>query len=255
MGAHLTRREDIDFAVLEGEYRAGQKTIRQLAEEYNTSHKSLCILARNNGWERDLQPAIKERTAALLRTVAVDTTKWHKEPQRGLRLSDYSPENTNTSEVIEAAAQNNATVIRRGQKRIARLQGIVENMFEELATQSMSADDMQHMAEFVAMVEGQMTEDKVSKHEVDKRVAAFKKLLGLDSRADIASKLATSLKTLIGLERQAHGIADNANGDADGNTQNKDVALTVNEAARRVAFVLLSASKKQERVINDKPSV
>ena len=256
MGLPLEKREDLDFAILEGEYRAGAKSLHQLAEEYKIARESLRMLAKEHGWTRDLQPAIKERTATLLRqvdeneshlpsSVWVDDNDSHSH-KKTIHLAGQKPSRINEAEVIEAVAQGNAAVIRKGQKRIARLQGVVEGMIEELASQSLSADQLQHMSEFVAMVDGQMTEDKVSAKEVNTRVSAFKKILQLDGRADTAAKLATSLKTLIGLERQAHGIADNANGDADGGDKNKDVDLTVNEAARRVAFVLLSASKNKE---------
>ena len=49
----------------------------------------------------------------------------------------------------------------------------------------------------------------------DKLNELYKKVIATPSRIDSFKKLSESLKTLTGLERQAFGMADNSNGDAD----------------------------------------
>lgn len=64
----------------------------------------------------------------------------------------------------------------------------------------------------------------------------------LGARIDGIKKLTDSLKTLVGLERQAYGMADNANGEAD-KPEDKPAAEMNTDVARRIAFVLTNAAR------------
>lgn len=59
----------------------------------------------------------------------------------------------------------------------------------------------------------------------------------LSSRAKVAKDLVDVLKTLVGLQRQAFGIADNANGEAN---KPEEKEMSANEMAREIAFAMNS---------------
>lgn len=69
----------------------------------------------------------------------------------------------------------------------------------------------------------------------DRLNEAYRKAISLPQRIDGVKKLAETLKTLIGLERQAFGIADNAEGDKPKETPAED---SPTQAARKIAFAL-----------------
>ena len=236
--------KDVDMAILEGEYCSGRNTVRQLARNFGITETLIRHYAAEYGWVKDLAPGVKKRTKLLIaRSEAlaegVEVPKIRSVP----RLVAGEPA-FDEDEFIEVTAQRHARIIGKSQKRIAKLQAIVESMFEELAMQSMSEDDIRDLAELMGLTEGQTEEVDAAK--TAKRIASLRKTLNLGSRADTTIKLANTLKVLIGLERQAHGIADNANGDADGAGENKVPELSPNDIARRIAFVLTNAARKPE---------
>lgn len=57
----------------------------------------------------------------------------------------------------------------------------------------------------------------------------------LASRAKVAKDLVDVLKTLVGLQRQAFGISDNANGEAN---KPEEKEMSANEMAREIAFAM-----------------
>lgn len=64
-----------------------------------------------------------------------------------------------------------------------------------------------------------------------------KALAVLASRAKVAKDLVDVLKTLVGLQRQAFGISDNANGEAN---KPEEKEMSANEMAREIAFAMNS---------------
>lgn len=67
----MGRRSDIDWEKIEREYIAGQLTIRQIAEENGVAHQSITKKAKREGWLRNLDGAIKERTKAKIAQIDI----------------------------------------------------------------------------------------------------------------------------------------------------------------------------------------
>lgn len=234
----------VDMAILEGEYCSGRHTVRDLARDFGLDDSTIREYAEKYKWVKDLAPGVKKRTKQVIARSEAKALGIEIPKPRSIPRASAGEPAFDEDEFIEVTAQRHARIIGKSQKRIAKLQGIVESMFEELAMQSMSEEDIRNLAELMALTEGQ--EGEVDAAKTAKRIASLKKTLHLGERADTTIKLANTLKVLIGLERQAHGIADNANGDADGAGENKKVELSPNDIARRVAFVLTNAARKPE---------
>lgn len=246
-------RPDLDWLMIEGEWRAGIKPIKQLAREYNVHEKTIRDRATRYKWERDINERIKQRAQELTYNEMLMDDKADDNPRLIPASPKHSaildPRSEEEDEIVEAIAWKHAGIVAKSKKRIDRLQGIVESMFEELAAQAMTAEQIQGIGELVAIIDSQddMAPDPV---RLQKQINAFKKTLHLGSRADIVKKLAESLKTLTGLERQAWGLSDNANGDSD--IPKTPVELSNNDAARRVAFLLANAVRRKGDT-NDPP--
>lgn len=137
-------------------------------------------------------------------------------------------------EIIASSASAVAGALIGHRKQVKRFQELAMRLLSEVEHQTINAEDMQQLGELMYA-----PDDK----GVDKLYDMYQKVIATPSRVDSVKKLVETGKMLIGLERQALGVADNANGDA--NTTPKDVQGT--ELAQRVAFLLLAADAEQAR--------
>lgn len=181
---------EIKWELLEGDWAAGIKTPRLMAEEYfaktghKVSHEGIRKHFTEAGLKRDLQGKIRQRAQELV----------DKQLASGVaKLPDATEK-----QVIEIAARTQADVILKHRTIITRLSALVESNLIALEFEELS------------------------------------------ERIDGAKKVGETLKILIGLERQAFGLSDNANGEAD---KPKEPEMSPTEAARRVAFMLMRGAQ------------
>jgi len=122
-------------------------------------------------------------------------------------------------EIIEVNANIQATIQLRQRGRIQKHQDLGEKLLAELEAQTAGLEDFENLAELMKSDAG-----------FDKLNELYKKVIATPQRIDSFKKLSESLKTLVGLERQAFGMADNSNGDA--NNKNDDGISTIAELRR-----------------------
>jgi chaperonin cofactor prefoldin len=144
--------------------------------------------------------------------------------------------------VVEVAARNQADLILSQRADIQRYSKLAQKLLAELEA---TTDDSGLFAQLGELMIDSPDPDcsRAEQARVDKLQQAFDKVLAMPGRVDSFKKLTETLKTLIGLERQAFGLADNANGEAD----KPPAPISNEEAARRVAFMLLQASKGKSK--------
>lgn len=184
----------IDWERIEVDFRAGVMSLREIADRYGITHGAINKRAKRDGWERDLNAKIKAKAAILVSKQAVS--------------SEVSTKTLVTEkEVVEANATAIANVIRGHRAGIGKLQAMCDSMTEELTAQGMSSEDMRNLAEILAIQSTQEGEE-VDEKDVNRRLASFIKLLGLDSRADTFKKLVEAKKNLVTLERLVFGLGE-----------------------------------------------
>ena len=228
-------KDEVDMVFLEADYRAGILPVKALAENYSTSTSNIARWAKQYGWERDLKAVVRERAQKLVEQQLADNSAFERS------------EAVSETQSVEVYAQMQKGVMLRSQARISNLQKTTDRLIAELSAQMMTAEEVSAVAELVALGQGQLDENEsVSPAQVAKRVDAFRKLVSLNERVETMTKLAGVVKTLTALEYSVFGIKDNMNGDAN-DTQGGDVVQSINDAARRVAFVLASAARNQQR--------
>lgn len=242
------------WAAIEADFRAGVKTTQAIADEYGVKYTTVLQRSQRLGWKRDLSHRVAERTAEkLFREAVLDEGKAPREVSRAKRALDRQAE----SETIEAAAELHMQVIMKHRGRISKASSLCDGLMAELAAQSMTPDQLQHIAELISLTEGQTDDIKSDPRMVQARADAWRKLLSLNNRTDVLKKLADALRTLVTLERLVFGISDNANGEANNKPKEepKETDLPINEVARRVAFTLLLGVKgnKGERADTETP--
>jgi hypothetical protein len=213
--------KDVDRKALELEYRAGIKSLRALGSEFGISGARVLQIAEELGWERDLKARIQAATEAKLNAamldVKLDTDKVEREER-----------------VVEANADKQVDVVLSTRTDIQRVLNLVYNLLTELEETTNNRELFTQLG--VLMYS---PNDK----GVDKLNEIYLKSVSMPSRVSAMKSLTDSLKTLIGLKRQAYGLSDNANGDSD--KPATETQMSDQETARRIAFVLASAMQKK----------
>lgn len=175
-----------DWVVIERDYRAGIKPLRQIGDEHGISHAAVKKRANKEGWPRDLAAKIAAKTeekvskAAVTRAVTVET-----------KIAE--------NEVIEANAQMQADRILKHREDIGEGREIVMSLMGELR--------LQCGAENAALLEelGDMMR-RPDEHGQDKLNDLYMKIVSLPGRAKTMKDMTESLAKLIWLEREAFGI-------------------------------------------------
>jgi hypothetical protein len=208
-----TPRSEADWERVELEYRAGVLTLREIADRNGITHAAVLKRAKRDSWTRDLTERINARAAELV-------AKQVSEEVTSTRLK-------NDEAVVDGVAAKVADSLLSHRKDIKRYNALSQSLLSELEA---STDNTELF--------GQLGELLRSENEkgVDKLNDIYQKVIAMPGRVDSLKKLSEVLKTLIGLERQALGMSDNANGDA--NTPKGVPQMSDHEAARRVAFLL-----------------
>lgn len=184
-----------DWERIELDYRAGIKTLRQIADEHGITHGAINKRAKRDGWERDLASKIQAKAETLVSKAAVS-----KPVSMETRIAER--------DVIEANAIAVADVRLAHRRDIHRSRRIVMSLLDEL--------EYQTGAENVAMLEqlGELLRSPDDRGQ-DKLNDLYHKIIALPGRAKTMKDLGESLRVLVVLERQAFGLDDKDNAPVD----------------------------------------
>jgi len=187
----MAEKRVIDWEGIRLDYEAGVKTLRKIAEENGISHTLINKKAKELDWSRDLSAKIKAKADALVTKAEVSklVTKESMVTEK---------------QIIDVNANIQATITLKHREKISKHQSLCDKLLEELIDQTVSPDELKQLGEL--MLDTELNFDKLN--------ATYHKVISTPSRIDSMKKLSETAKTLVGLERQVYGIADNANGDA-----------------------------------------
>ncbi|KVJ46395.1 helix-turn-helix domain-containing protein [Enterobacter hormaechei] len=177
-----------DWEAIESAYRAGVLSVRELAGKYGISHQAISKRAKKDGWERDLKAKVQAKADALVakrevaRQVATEST-----------ISER--------QLIEATAEVIATVRMEHRGDIRRARELTNTLFDELAGECGDVAALEMLGDLM-----RREDDKGQ----DKLNDLYHKIISLPSRVKSMKDLSDSLKTLIGLEREAYSIENKA---------------------------------------------
>ena len=177
-----------DWEAIETAYRAGVMSLREIASQHGISEGAIRKRAKRDDWSRDLNAKIQQKAEDLVRK---------QEVRRTVRN-----ESTLTERVlIEATAEVIATVrmVHRGDIRRAR--ELTNTLFDELGAQCADVSALEQL--------GDIMFDPDDKGR-DRLNEIYQKVISLPSRVKSMKDLSDSLKTLIGLEREAYSIENKA---------------------------------------------
>lgn len=185
-GGKAPSTKAVDWERIELDYRAGIKTLRQIAEENGISHVAINKRAKRDGWTRDLSAKIQSKAEELvtkeLVTKAVTTETKMAERQ-----------------VIEVAAQAVADVRLAHRRDIHRARNLANALLDELEQQTNS--------ETLALLNelGELLRNPDDKG-MDKLNDLYHAIIALPERSKTMKVLVESLQKLVDMERTAFGM-------------------------------------------------
>lgn len=177
-----------DWEAIESAYRAGLMSLREIASQHNISEGAIRKRAKRDDWSRDLNAKIQQKADDLVRK---------QEVRKQVRN-----ESTLTERVlIEATAEVIATVRMEHRGDIRRARELTNTLFDELGAQCADVSALEQL--------GDIMFDPDDKGR-DRLNEIYQKVISLPSRVKSMKDLSDSLKTLIGLEREAYSIENKA---------------------------------------------
>ena len=200
-----------DWERIELDYRAGIKTLRQIAGEHGISEGAIRKRAKRDDWTRDLSERIQDKAEQLVRKEAV-------------RSSVRAESTVSERVLVEANARAIADVQLAQRKLIQRKQAIVESLMQELEAQV----GPENAALLDELGEIMRNPDDNSQ---DKRNDLYNRIISLPERAKTAKTLAETLRITVDMERQAFGMDKDAKADGSG-VEVKSTVTLVSAPAR-----------------------
>lgn len=193
----MAAQRQVDWERIEPDWRLGIKSVLQLAAEYEAetgrpvSHTAINKHFKKLGVPRDLSAKVRAKADSMVSTamvsgkVSVETT-----------VAD--------AKLIESDAVIMASVILNHRQDIQRSRKLTMGLLGELEAQTNNLPLFEQLGELMAK-----PDDKGQ----DKRNDLYQKVISMPGRVDSMKKIAESLKTLIGLEREAFSIDDHRSED------------------------------------------
>lgn len=190
------KRAPVDWERIEPAFRAGMKSVLQIAADYEQatgrkiSHTAINKHFKELGITRDLKAKVRAKAEAMVSAATVS--------------GKVAVETSATDAVIiNANADVMATVMLSQRNDIRRSRTLAMKLLEELEDQTLGRELYQQLGMLM------YSPDENGK---DKLNELYHKVISSAGRIDSMKKLSDTLKTLVGLEREAYGIGDDSKG-------------------------------------------
>ena len=228
-GGATASAKSADWERIELDYRAGVKTLRQIADEHGITHGAVNKRAKRDGWERDLSGKIHAKADALVSMAAVSSGV-----SKEARIAETL--------VVEANARAIADVRLSHRKDIHRARNLTNALLDELEQQT----DPETLGALRELGDLLRTPDDRGQ---DKLNDIYQAVISLPERSKTMKVLAESLQKLVDMERVAFSMdaQDKAAGVQDEGKKALDRMATAEILAlRERVSIALARSQKQE---------
>lgn len=184
-------KRQIDWDLVEADWRAGIKTKQQMSTQYGVSRAAMDKRFNKLGITRNLADKIRAKTDSIVAESIVKVAP------------DLPP--AQERDIIEANAAMQSQIILSHRTDIQRARRLSMRLLDELEFQTDNQDLLEQLAYLLCE-----PDDKGQ----NKRLELFEKVISLGSRAGTMKTLADSLRGLIVMERQAFGLDDKSDDEA-----------------------------------------
>ncbi|EKS7399399.1 hypothetical protein BTK98_001619 [Enterobacter roggenkampii] len=175
-----------DWEAIESAYRAGVLSLREIASQHGISDTAIRKRAKKEEWTRDLAAKVKAKADDLVR-------------KREVRAQVRSENQISERELVEATAEAIANVRMEHRGDIKRARELANLLFNELSAECTDVEALHKLGELMLN-----PDDKGQ----DKLNDLYHKIISMPQRVKSMKDLSDTLKTLIGLEREAYSIKE-----------------------------------------------
>ncbi|WP_188245910.1 hypothetical protein [Enterobacter sp. E12] len=175
-----------DWEAIESAYRAGVLSLREIASQHGISDTAIRKRAKKEEWTRDLAAKVKAKADDLVR-------------KREVRAQVRSENHISERELVEATAEAIANVRMEHRGDIKRARELANLLFSELSAECTDVEALHKLGELMLN-----PDDKGQ----DKLNDLYHKIISMPQRVKSMKDLSDTLKTLIGLEREAYSIKE-----------------------------------------------
>lgn len=171
-----------DWAYAQAQYELGVKSIRSIALDIGSTDSAISNRATRNGWLRD--PLARRRLQDEIDAKAAERYRAERDALR--------------TEVIAITATMQSTVLVEHRTDIKAARKIVSQLLAELSAVTVGIEEFEGLGELL---------NAPDDRGLDRLNAAYRRVISMPERVTSINALATALKTLVLLERQAFGIS------------------------------------------------
>ncbi|MGL0761246.1 hypothetical protein ACJO73_07165 [Citrobacter freundii] len=175
-----------DWEAIESAYRAGVLSLREIASQHGISDTAIRKRAKKEEWTRDLAAKVKAKADDLVR-------------KREVRAKVRSENQISERELVEATAEAIANVRMEHRGDIKRARELANLLFSELSAECADVEALHKLGELM------LSPDEKGQ---DKLNDLYHKIISMPQRVKSMKDLSDTLKTLIGLEREAYSIKE-----------------------------------------------
>lgn len=187
MTEHSAKRF-VDWELIERDYRAGIKTLRQIGDEHGVSHTAIQKRAKKEDWSRDLTQKVQQKAQDLVakREVANSVAREQK-------VSDV--------ETVRAYGEIVANIDLSQREDVKAAMANARGLLMELV--QLARPEFQEMLEAIAEEFDQSTDRRV-----DKANELYRYIISLAGRVKMAKELAAVHGVYVPLQRKIYRLDD-----------------------------------------------
>jgi hypothetical protein len=192
-----SKKPGIDWELVERDYRAGLKTLRQIGSERGVSHVAIQKRAKTYGWTRDLSERIQARARYKVTKAAVNRADYQESLQsKAARMSD--------TQVVEQYSDIIAAIDEIQREDVRKAIDTTRAQLQELAT--LGDSQFRSRLEWLGQVmdEGGPTESGGFK--TDKVNGLYRFVISLAGRIKMSKEISAAYGVYIPIQRKIFGL-------------------------------------------------
>jgi hypothetical protein len=181
----------VDWEAVERHYRAGIKTVRQLAKEFSISHTAIQKHADKFGWVRDLTEKIQQTTKNLVATQVVAN-------------SVATETKLTEAHTVRVYSEISASVEMLQRDDLTMGLSVVRSQMNELST--LGRPDLMANLEQIADMLDKSGTDENGRAIVDKANELYRYIISLPGRVKMVKEISGAHGVYIPLQRKVFGL-------------------------------------------------
>lgn len=186
-GKKPSGRKQVDWESIERDYRAGIKTLRQMADDHGVSHVAITKHASKNGWSRDLQAKIKAKAEEKVNKAQVTNLVTVETKLREQQIVEANAEIVAQADLINR--QDVLTALEVSRSQLAEVALLCDPQFKESLIWLGEVNDESYVTDA-----GREVKDKVNE--------LYQYIVSLAGRVKMSKEIAASHAVYIPMQRK-----------------------------------------------------